>query len=75
VTASCELKEQGLPYPRTCPECGLGPCKREGLRLQYTGVIEVLDNKGEVIPPVMIAGKPYLVLPVGTVIEKITLRG
>lgn len=22
------LREQGQPYPRTCRECGLGPCKR-----------------------------------------------
>jgi hypothetical protein len=21
------LREQGKPYPRTCPECFLGPCK------------------------------------------------
>ncbi|GJE00570.1 hypothetical protein [Methylobacterium isbiliense] len=26
VAASCELKAQGLPYPRLCPRCGLGPC-------------------------------------------------
>jgi hypothetical protein len=22
-----ELRKQGVPYPRTCAECGLGPCK------------------------------------------------
>lgn len=26
---SDELREQGKPYPRTCMECGLGPCKRK----------------------------------------------
>lgn len=23
------LREAGKPYPRTCQECGLGPCARE----------------------------------------------
>lgn len=23
------LRKQGLPYPRTCEVCGLGPCKEE----------------------------------------------
>jgi hypothetical protein len=23
------LRDQGKPYPRTCAECGLGPCKRK----------------------------------------------
>lgn len=27
MTCSRILKEQGKPYPRTCPECQLGPCK------------------------------------------------
>ena len=22
-----KLRKKGLPYPRTCAECGLGPCK------------------------------------------------
>jgi hypothetical protein len=26
TTASCQLRAQGKPYPRTCPECGMGPC-------------------------------------------------
>lgn len=24
--ASCILRQQGRPYPRTCAVCGLGPC-------------------------------------------------
>jgi hypothetical protein len=23
-----DLQKQGVAYPRTCAECGLGPCKR-----------------------------------------------
>jgi len=23
-----DLRKQGVAYPRTCQECGLGPCKR-----------------------------------------------
>lgn len=25
------LADQHMPYPRTCAECGLGPCKRKEL--------------------------------------------
>ena len=28
MEAQCELKAKGLPYPRTCPVCKLGPCTR-----------------------------------------------
>jgi hypothetical protein len=30
--ANCtyRLREEGKPYPRTCAECGLGPCKGQG---------------------------------------------
>lgn len=28
MKAQCELKAEGLPYPRTCPVCGLGACTR-----------------------------------------------
>lgn len=27
MTCQQELRRKGLPYPRTCQECGLGPCK------------------------------------------------
>lgn len=27
-----KLQAKGLPYPRTCRECGLGPCKAEASR-------------------------------------------
>jgi hypothetical protein len=27
TVASCELRIQGEPYPKTCPVCGLGPCR------------------------------------------------
>lgn len=27
--ASCTLREAGVPYPRTCSVCGLGPCRYE----------------------------------------------
>jgi hypothetical protein len=26
TTPSCQLRAQGKPHPRTCPECGMGPC-------------------------------------------------
>lgn len=28
MKAQCELKAEGQPYPRTCPKCGLGPCRK-----------------------------------------------
>ena len=28
MTCQQELRQQGKPYPRTCAECGLGPCKK-----------------------------------------------
>lgn len=27
MTCSNDLRQQGLAYPRSCKECGLGPCK------------------------------------------------
>lgn len=27
MTCQQELRRQGKPYPRTCQDCGLGPCK------------------------------------------------
>ena len=30
--AQCDLKALGLPYPRTCPVCGLGPCTKYPLQ-------------------------------------------
>lgn len=28
MTCQQELRAAGSPYPRTCQDCGLGPCKR-----------------------------------------------
>lgn len=30
MTCQQELRAAGQPYPRTCQDCGLGPCKRQG---------------------------------------------
>jgi hypothetical protein len=75
VTASCELKEQGKPYPRTCPECGLGPCKRKPLRMPASGCFELFDESGNPILPVKLPdGKEYFILPRDTVLN-ITMSG
>lgn len=29
ATCASDLREAGLPAPRTCEACGLGPCKRD----------------------------------------------
>ena len=34
------MREQGKPYPRTCPRCGLGPCA-------YSPMITVAEPQGE----------------------------
>lgn len=28
MTCALELRQQGQSYPRTCADCGLGPCKK-----------------------------------------------
>lgn len=30
MTCQQELRKQKKPYPRTCADCGLGPCKLTG---------------------------------------------
>ena len=29
MTCQKQIHEEGLSYPRTCPDCGSGPCRRE----------------------------------------------
>lgn len=40
------MREQGKPYPRTCPRCTLGPCA-------YSPTITVADQQGEPVARVI----------------------
>lgn len=45
----CQQEERaaGRPYPRTCPTCGLGPCRRAGASLVVEGQPQVNRDKPE----------------------------
>ncbi len=74
---SCDLRDAGKPYPRTCAVCGLGPCQRPlGTKpLNGTAVVWVLwhrygDGSGAHIERVYVdeirAQEDYALLTDGT---------